>query len=57
METFDSLKKVVLGAEVDARKFFGKGNKAAGVRLRLAMQKAKVLAQDVRVEVSTRKKK
>ncbi|KIA96193.1 histone H1 [Pedobacter kyungheensis] len=56
METFDSLKKVVLGAEVDARKFFGKGNKAAGTRLRLALQEAKAISQQIRLEVSEKKK-
>ncbi|SER90605.1 histone H1 [Pedobacter rhizosphaerae] len=57
MKTFELLKGLVLGAEEDARKFFEKGNQAAGVRLRLAMQKAKGLAQGVRVEVSEKKKK
>jgi hypothetical protein len=57
MKTFDSLKGLILGAEEDARKFFEKGNQAAGTRLRLVMQKAKSLAQSLRVEVSERKKK
>ncbi|RBQ06848.1 histone H1 [Pedobacter miscanthi] len=57
MKTFDSLKGLVLGAEEDALKFFEKGNQAAGTRLRLAMQKAKLLAQSLRVEVSESKKK
>ena len=57
MKTFDSLKALVLGAEEDAVKFFGRGNKAAGTRLRLAMQQAKALAQQIRIEVSENKKK
>lgn len=57
MKTFFSLKAVVLGAEEDALKFFAKGNKSAGTRLRIAMQQAKLLGQQIRVEVSTKKKK
>ncbi|NII83119.1 histone H1 [Pedobacter sp. SG908] len=57
MKTFDSLKALVLGAEEDALKFFGKGNKTAGTRLRIAMQQAKILAQQIRVEVSAKKNK
>jgi len=56
MKTFDSLKALVLGVEIDARKFFGKGNKRAGTRVRIAMQQAKALAQQIRVEVSKKKK-
>ena len=57
MKTFDSLKALVLEAEKDALKFFGKGNKTAGTRLRLAMQQVKALAQQIRIEVSENKKK
>jgi len=57
MKTFDSLKAVVLGAEEDALKFFAKGNRAAGTRLRIAMQRVKGLAQQIRLEVSEKKSK
>ncbi|MBB6240469.1 hypothetical protein HDC90_005146 [Pedobacter sp. AK013] len=57
MKTFGSLKALVLGAEEDAEKFFTKGNRAAGTRLRIAMQQAKLLSQQIRVEVSEGKKK
>ncbi|QIL42382.1 histone H1 [Pedobacter sp. HDW13] len=57
MKNFDSLKAVVLGAEEDALKFFAKGNGAAGRRLRIAMQQVKLLGQQIRVEVSEKKKK
>jgi len=57
MKTFDSLKAVVLGAEEDALKFFAKGNKSAGTRLRIAMQQVKLFGQQIRVEVSEKKKK
>lgn len=51
MDIFDKLKNAILAAEEDAEKF-EKGNKAAGVRLRKAMQDTKVLAQQVRQYVT-----
>lgn len=48
---FDQLKAVVEGAEKDAEKFYEKGNKAAGTRLRKAMQEIKGLATNVRKDV------
>jgi hypothetical protein len=52
MENFNKLKTLVASLEEDAAKFFEKGNKAAGVRLRKGLQDIKSLAQVVRVEVS-----
>jgi hypothetical protein len=52
MENFNKLKTLVASLEEDATKFFEKGNKAAGVRLRKGLQDIKSLAQVVRVEVS-----
>lgn len=51
METFELLKQQLASAERDAQKFFLQGNKAAGTRLRIALQKSKVLAQEVRKSV------
>lgn len=51
METFESLKSLIQGAEKDAQKFYLKGNSAAGRRLRKAMQRSKLISQDIRVEV------
>jgi hypothetical protein len=48
---FRQLKTVVEGAEADAIKFYEKGNKAAGTRLRKAMQEIKGLAVNVRKDV------
>jgi hypothetical protein len=48
---FGQLKAVVEGAEADAVKFYEKGNKAAGTRLRKAMQEIKGLAVNVRKDV------
>ena len=46
------MEQVLAEAQLDAAKFDGKGNKAAGTRVRKAMQTIKSLAQDVRVAVS-----
>ena len=54
MDHFDKLKEMVAGLEQDFSEFYGKGNKAAGRRIRKAMQEMKGLAQDVRVDVQTR---
>ena len=51
MKTFESLKALIASAEKDAQKFYLRGNKAAGTRLRNAMQQGKVLAQQMRAEV------
>lgn len=55
MDKFKELKALVEAAEADATSFFEKGNKAAGTRLRNAMQKSKVLAQEVRNAVTEKK--
>ena len=52
MELFNEIKQLVEDAELDAIKFYERGNKAAGVRLRKTMQKIKGLAQDLRLEVN-----
>ena len=50
MEVFDRLKALVAETEADVIKA-EKGNRAAGTRIRKAMQDIKKTAQDVRVEV------
>lgn len=55
METFQKLKELVLSAENDATAFYDKGNKAVGTRLRNALQQTKILAQDIRNEVTAKK--
>lgn len=57
MKKFNELKKLVLEAEVDADKFYNKGNSAAGTRVRKAMQDLKNLAQDIRMNVQDMKNK
>jgi hypothetical protein len=55
MEKFAELKALIATAETDAVAFFEKGNKAAGTRLRNALQQSKALAQDIRNEVTSKK--
>lgn len=47
------LQKLVAGMAADFDKFYNGGNKAAGTRVRNAMQELKVFAQTVRTEVQT----
>ena len=54
MESYNALKELVDGLEQDFSEFYGKGNKAAGRRIRKAMQEMKNKAQEVRVDVQTR---
>ncbi|MDR6944818.1 histone H1 [Mucilaginibacter pocheonensis] len=55
MEKFKSVKDLVASAESDVVSFYEKGNKAAGTRLRNAMQQLKVIATDIRKEVTEKK--
>ncbi len=56
MKRFEEIRDLVLALEGDFAKFYDKKNQAAGTRVRVAMQKIKGLAQDVRVDISERKK-
>ncbi|EHQ24662.1 hypothetical protein [Mucilaginibacter paludis] len=56
MSTIAKLKELVASAEVDAAKFYEKGNSAAGTRLRKALQEIKVTAQEIRQDVSSKKR-
>jgi len=55
MEKFTELKALIANAEKDAQAFYEKENKAAGTRLRNAMQQIKVAATDIRKEVTEKK--
>ena len=50
MEAFDRLKQAVAAVEEDLAKVAG-GNRAAGTRVRKAMQDIKKIAQEVRVKI------
>jgi hypothetical protein len=56
IEQIVKLKELVASADVDADKFFQKGNSAAGTRLRNTMQALKATAQEVRTAVIEKKK-
>tara|TARA_R110002020_G_scaffold346354_1_gene560193 strand:+ start:856 stop:1041 length:186 start_codon:yes stop_codon:yes gene_type:complete len=55
MELYEELKNLVANLEEDASKFYEKGNKAAGTRVRKSCQDIKNLCQDIRVDVSNKK--
>lgn len=56
MELLNEIQEALNLIQDDAAKFYEKGNKAAGTRVRKAMQQIKSLAQDVRVAVSNKGK-
>lgn len=55
MEKFSQVKELLASVEADVEKFYSAGNSAAGTRVRKAMQDLKVLAQDIRTEVTEKK--
>jgi hypothetical protein len=55
MELYEQLKNLVAGLEEDFTKFYEKGNKAAGTRVRKGCQDVKNLCQEIRVDVSNKK--
>ena len=56
MERYQQLKALVESFEKDFEKFYVKGNKAAGVRVRKQMQELRQMAQDIRTDVQSQKK-
>ena len=55
MNRFEQLQSILDECKDDFEKFFDKNNKAAGTRVRKAMQEIKNLAQDIRKEVQDMK--
>jgi hypothetical protein len=53
--SFDKIREHVMSLEDDFSKFYEKGNKAAGTRIRKGMQELKELAQTIRLEVQNMK--
>ncbi|HPD64593.1 MAG TPA: histone H1 [Bacteroidia bacterium] len=51
MNRYAQLREMLLSLETDFHKFYEKGNKAAGTRVRKGMQNLKVLAQEIRSEI------
>lgn len=56
MDSYTQLRSLLDSIEPDVLKFYEKGNKAAGTRVRKAMQDVKALAQDVRTSIQDAKK-
>ena len=54
-DRFNQLRDFVNDLERDFNQFYQKSNKAAGTRVRKAMQDLKKMAQDIRVEVQDKK--
>lgn len=55
MDKIDQLEVMLAEARVEATSFYGKGNKAAGTRLRNKMQSIIVLSKEVRIDVQALK--
>jgi len=55
MEQYSKLQQLVASFEEDFRKFYEKGNNAAGTRIRKHMQELKKLAQEIRNNVQEKK--
>ncbi len=55
MSRFAELKNLVDSMEADFDKFYDKGNKTAGTRIRKGLQELKTLAQEIRIEVQNSK--
>lgn len=51
MEKYEELRNLVESIEADVNKFFNKGNKTAGIRLRKKMQEIRACAKEIRNEV------
>lgn len=49
---YEQMKALLDEIQPDVEKFYDKGNKSAGTRIRKAMQSLKALAQDQRNEIS-----
>jgi hypothetical protein len=56
MEKFNELEKMVADLKEDVTKFYEKGNKTAGVRVRKVLQDIKALSQEIRKDISSQKK-
>jgi hypothetical protein len=55
MDQFNKLQQLLDSAKEDFSKFYEKGNSSAGSRVRKHMQELKHIAQDIRIDVQTKK--
>lgn len=56
MIKYDELEKLMLTLKVDLNKFHQKNNKAAGIRARKTLQDIKSISQEIRVEISEKRR-
>lgn len=55
MNRFHELRDMLMSMETDFKKFYDKGNKAAGTRVRKSLQNLKNVAQDIRMDIQKQK--
>lgn len=55
MKKFEELKSIIEDTANDCKKFYEKGNSAAGRRVRKAMQEVKAKAQEIRIDIQDKK--
>jgi hypothetical protein len=55
MEKLENLKTLIDTLNGDVAKFFDKGNKSAATRARQTLQEIKKVAQELRLEISSKK--
>lgn len=55
MSRIDQMKSLIDELEPDMRKFYEKGNKAAGTRARKQLQEIKKVSQEIRLEIQDMK--
>jgi vacuolar-type H+-ATPase subunit H len=56
LKKYERLQKIIESAEEDVHKFYKKGNKSAGVRVRKSMQEVKKIAHAIRKEILEKRK-
>jgi len=56
LKSFNELKELINKLEKDIHKFYEKGNETAGIRVSKGMQKAKIMAKQVRLDIFVEKK-
>lgn len=56
MNKYEELKQLVESLEGDYTKFYEKGNKSAGTRVRQGLQDVKRISQEIRMDISVAKK-
>lgn len=54
---YDVIKKLIDDLETDVDKFYTKGNKSAGIRLRKKLQEIKILSQEIRNDILRKRNK